>query len=68
MQVVHIVQAPLQRENSTEITVYEKVITGSNGWKLQSDKFELKTAMIMWRTGDNHKICEKKNLLWRICL
>lgn len=42
----------LQGENSKEIAVCEKVITGSNSWKLQSDKFELEIAMIMRLYGE----------------
>lgn len=30
-----------------EIKVYEKVVTGSNSWKLKSDKFVLKIKIII---------------------
>lgn len=50
--MAHSVQVPLQGENSKKITVCEKVITGSNNWKLQSDKFELEIATIMRLCGE----------------
>lgn len=51
-EVDHSGQVPLQGENTKEITVCEKVITGSNSWKLQSDKFELEIATIMRLCGE----------------